>query len=233
MPATLRALLVGFRQARTWLRRREIDDEIDHDRRDMRHAAGCPGRAPRSARRARSGARHEPAVDRGERRPGRRRPARCASDRRRSAQAGERTCRCPMRRGSARPVRRPAPRWREASSRRSCRRQADREAGAEHHRRAAGLLAGPRAVLRPDAAVVGLDDLLGDRQAEARSSGRRILAVVAVGVEALEDALELVGADAGAVVLDDDLDEAVRRVARRCGRCRPCGRRSGRCRSGC
>ena len=45
--------------------------------------------------------------------------------------------------------------------------QADGEAGAEDDRRLAGLLARPRAVLGPDAAVMRLDDLLGDRQAEA------------------------------------------------------------------
>ena len=52
---------------------------------------------------------------------------------------------------------------------------------------------------------MGLDDLLGDRQAEAGVLAERFL-LGAVGVEALEDALELVGADAGTFVVDDDLD---------------------------
>src|SRR4029079_5012439 len=84
-----------------------------------------------------------------------------------------------------------------------------REACAENHRRRAGVLARPRPVLRPDAALVCLDDLLGDGEAKARILPEGLLAALAVGVEALEDPLELVGPDAGTVILHHDLDGTV------------------------
>ena len=68
-----------------------------------------------------------------------------------------------------------------------------------------GFAGRTRPVLGDDAAVVRLDDLLGDRQAEAGVLAEGLL-LGAVGVEALEDPLELVGADARAVVLDHDLE---------------------------
>ncbi len=59
---------------------------------------------------------------------------------------------------------------------------------------------------------MGLDDLLGDRQAEAGILAEGFgAAVSAVGVETLEDALELIRPDAGTVVLDDDLDAILAR----------------------
>ena len=54
---------------------------------------------------------------------------------------------------------------------------------------------------------------LRDRQAEAGILAERGFLLGAVGVEALEDALELVGANARAVVLDDDLDRCPRSAA--------------------
>ena len=53
---------------------------------------------------------------------------------------------------------------------------------------------------------MGVDDLLGDRQAEAGILSKALMRPV--GVEALEDALQRVVADAGAVVVDHDLDLA-------------------------
>ena len=53
-------------------------------------------------------------------------------------------------------------------------------------------------------AAMGLDDLLGDRQAEPGILPEALMRPV--GVEALEDLLERVRADAGAVVVDHDLD---------------------------
>ena len=61
-----------------------------------------------------------------------------------------------------------------------------------------------RAVLGPDPAAMRFDDLLGDRQAKARILAEALMRPV--GVEALEDLVEGVGPDAGAVVVDDDLD---------------------------
>ena len=69
-----------------------------------------------------------------------------------------------------------------------------------------------RAVLGPDAAAMRLDDLPGDRQAEAGILAEAL--VRPVGVEALEDLLEARRADAGPVVLDDDLDLVAQRAGR-------------------
>ena len=54
----------------------------------------------------------------------------------------------------------------------SHRRQAHDEARAEHRGRRRPRLARASAVLHPDAAAMRLDDLLGDREARARNSGR-------------------------------------------------------------
>src|ERR1700756_5078854 len=59
-------------------------------------------------------------------------------------------------------------------------------------------------VLGPDTPAMRLDDLLGDREPEAGVLAKTLMRPV--GVEALEHALQRVGADAGAVVVDHDLD---------------------------
>ena len=51
---------------------------------------------------------------------------------------------------------------------------------------------------------MGLDDLLGDRQAETRILAKALMR--SIGIEALEDALERILADARAVVVDQYLD---------------------------
>ena len=98
-------------------------------------------------------------------------------------------------------------------------------------------LAAIRPVLRPDPAAVRLDDLARDRQAEPGVLSEAL--VRAVGVEALEDALERMGGDARPVVVDDDLDAVARSprrapsrapAAARSARCRPAARTSARCR---
>ena len=53
---------------------------------------------------------------------------------------------------------------------------------------------------------MGLDDLLGDREAEAGILAEAL--VRPIGVEALEDLLERIGLDARPLVVDDDLDLA-------------------------
>ena len=70
----------------------------------------------------------------------------------------------------------------------------------------AGCIAGGRLMRfsTQQAAVMGLDDLLGDRQAEAGILAEAL--VRPVGVEALEDLLERVRPHARPVVVDDDLD---------------------------
>src|SRR6185312_14055308 len=96
-------------------------------------------------------------------------------------------------RGSGR-RRLPPARRRRAPSAASLRGQPDDEAGARH-RRLAVLVDRPSAVLRPDAPTMGLDDLLGDGKPEARVLAKAL--VRAVGVEALEDALQRIVPDAG------------------------------------
>ena len=63
---------------------------------------------------------------------------------------------------------------------------------------------GTGAILGPDAAAMGFDDLLRNRQAEAGILAKAL--VRAVGVKAFEDFLQRVLADAGAVIIDNDLD---------------------------
>src|SRR5581483_6709853 len=86
---------------------------------------------------------------------------------------------------------------------RSWRRQPDHEARAGH-RRLAFLVDRAGAVLGPDASAMGFDDLLGDGKAEARVLAKALMRTV--GIEALEHALQCVGTNAGAVVIDHDLD---------------------------
>ncbi len=50
---------------------------------------------------------------------------------------------------------------------------------------------------------MGFGDLFGDREAEARM-GAELLFLGTFGIEAVEDGLQLVGRDAGAVILDRD-----------------------------
>ena len=87
-------------------------------------------------------------------------------------------------------------------------------------------------VLGADRAAMRLDDLPRDGEAEPGILAE-LVALRAVGVEALEDALDVLGADAGTVVVDDHHDPL--RIAPRagCARCRPAARRTARCRSGC
>ena len=59
---------------------------------------------------------------------------------------------------------------------------------------------------------MGVDDLLGNREAEPRILAETLLR--SVGVEALENLLERVGADARSVVVDRDLDARRRRGGR-------------------
>ena len=88
-------------------------------------------------------------------------------------------------------------------------RQGDGEARAPDLARlgAGNVLGGQRAAMR-------LDDLPADRQAEAGILAER-LARRPVGVEALEDAVDVVGADARAVVVDGQDDVPCRRATAR------------------
>src|SRR5690349_10004166 len=90
-------------------------------------------------------------------------------------------------------------RWR----RHSLCRQPDHEARAGN-RRLAVLVDAACAVLGPDAAAMRLDDLLGDRQTQSGVLAEALMRTI--GVEALEDALQRILANAGAVVVDHDLD---------------------------
>src|SRR5579859_3355192 len=63
-----------------------------------------------------------------------------------------------------------------------------------------------------DAAAMGFGDLLGDREAQARM-GAELFFLRALGIEALEDGVELVGRNAGAVILDRDDDLAAQAPA--------------------
>ncbi len=79
------------------------------------------------------------------------------------------------------------------------RRQADAKAGADDD-------AGPiLAVLGPDHAAMGFDDLLGDRQTEPGMRAK-FLAGGTLGVEAVENRGELVVRNARALILDGDQD---------------------------
>src|SRR5215472_7025845 len=82
----------------------------------------------------------------------------------------------------------------------SSRREQHHEAGTDH----AAL--GVAAVLRADGALVRLDDLLRYREAKA-AVGTEFLAGGALGVEAVEDRLQLALGDARTLVLDRDADE--------------------------
>src|SRR3954451_17247225 len=88
----------------------------------------------------------------------------------------------------------PAPSWRG---------QPHHEARAGHAGLAVGV-DGTGAILGPDAAAMGFDDLFRNRQAQSGVLTKTLMR--AVGVKALEDFLQRVLANAGAVVIDDDLD---------------------------
>ena len=60
------------------------------------------------------------------------------------------------------------------------------------------------AVFRPDAAAMGLDDLLGDREPEPGILVKTLMRPV--GVKPLEDALQRVLANPRPVIVDHDLD---------------------------
>src|SRR5690606_17218157 len=84
--------------------------------------------------------------------------------------------------------------------------QGDDEAGAANR---AGLAAWN--VLGRQRAAMAFHDLPADRQAKPRILAER-LACRAVGVEALEDAFDIVGADAGSIVLDrEDVERSEER----------------------
>src|SRR3954447_17033364 len=80
--------------------------------------------------------------------------------------------------------------------------------GQPHHKARAGhggLAVGADrtgAILGPDAAAMGFDDLLRDRQAQAGVLPKTLMR--AVGVKALENFLQRVLADTGAVIIDND-----------------------------
>ena len=84
----------------------------------------------------------------------------------------------------------------------------------------------------PDLAAVRGGDVLDDREAQAGAAGRAVASGVDA-VEALEDAVELVGRDADALVGDADVDDVVARRAPRRPRSSPRGSRRRRWRPGC
>src|SRR4051794_2564663 len=112
-------------------------------------------------------------------------------------------CRIPTDRGSEPRGRPPARQRRGQWPAPSWRRQSHHEACAGHGRLAVGTdRAG--AILGPDAAAMSFDDLLRNRQAKAGILAKTLMR--AIGIKALEDLFERVLADAGAVIVDDDLD---------------------------
>src|SRR5882757_1063745 len=99
--------------------------------------------------------------------------------------------------------RRPAPLGSSPTPRRpSPHPQVHGEASAQHVNLAATIVGRIEAVLRGEPPAMGFDDLLGDGKTEPRILAEALLRPV--GVEALEDLLERIRANAGAVVLDDD-----------------------------
>ena len=86
-------------------------------------------------------------------------------------------------------------------SRRGSQREDDGEAGAGDGAAGFGADVGGE-----DAAAVHLDDLARDRQAEAGVLAE--ILVRTIGVEAVEDLLHRLRIDAGAVVIDHDIDIA-------------------------
>src|ERR1700722_8508845 len=79
----------------------------------------------------------------------------------------------------------------------------DHKAGAAH-RCFAAFASRADAILSPDLAAMGLDDLLGDRQAQARILAKALMRPV--GIETLEDPGERVLANPRTIIVDDDLD---------------------------
>src|SRR3954452_4590384 len=90
--------------------------------------------------------------------------------------------------------------WPIPSSRR---RQSEDEAGSSRGRIAVGIDRA-RPVLGPDPPAMGVDDLLGDREPETGILAEALMRPV--GVEALEDTLQGVLANARTVIVDRDLD---------------------------
>src|SRR5262249_40680116 len=79
--------------------------------------------------------------------------------------------------------------------------------GQEHHETSADHAAfGIPAILGADGAVVRLDDLFGDREAEAAVSAE-FLPGGPLRIEAVEDRIELALGNAGTLVIDRDADE--------------------------
>ena len=173
---------------------------------------------------------------------------RAAGPARRRAAAPARAATCPNLRGpgSARRARPPAPPKRGSKAIDHAAPDPRFTRGARHHsvgsrtvKRAPSTrrLAAPRsrrhggAVLGPQPAAVGLDDLLGDRQAKTRVLAEAL--VRPVGVEALENLIE--GLRAGCRDRRRRRRSRSRRAA--CGRSRApwsrAARTSARCRSGC
>src|SRR5262249_20996175 len=98
--------------------------------------------------------------------------------------------------------RKPVPTFRDYA--RSHRGQSDDEASAQYARLAAAVRSEADAVLSADASTVRLDDLARNGKPEAGILSEPV--VRPVGVEAIEDFLERVRANAGPVVVDHDGD---------------------------
>src|SRR5687768_14111675 len=67
---------------------------------------------------------------------------------------------------------------------------------------------GAIAIFGPDTAAVSFDDLLGDAQAEPRVFAE--IAFRPVGIEAIENLVEIFGADSRSLILDTEFDIAAR-----------------------
>ena len=169
----------------------------------------------------------EAAVAGGEHARGRRRRA---ARRARSARARARICRLPDAPRISTPF---APTSTAVAWTVSAMLRSSRGAGRITVKRAPSTLPSARLpVLGDDGAAMRLDDLPRDGEAEPGILAE-LVGLRAVGVEALEDALDVVGADAGPVVVDGHARSSSARAGRGCARCPPAARRTARCRSGC
>src|ERR1700722_4450860 len=89
--------------------------------------------------------------------------------------------------------------------------EGDHKAGAGHCRFTVFAVRAD-AVLSPDLAAMGLDNLLGDRQAQPRILAKALMRPV--GVEALKNPGERILANAWPIVVDDDFDVRAHAPAR-------------------
>ena len=152
--------------------------------------------------------------------------------------APARAATCPSRRAPDQHGARADQHGRSVDRRRLIHASRDHTVGSRTVKRAPSTLGSPLsvgrdggAVLGPQAPVVGLDDLLGDRQTQAGVLAEAV--VRAVGVEALENLIEGVRVDARTVVVDDDLDLAAEPAGRSRARSSRTAQTNARCRSGC